>query len=168
MRGKWGKRLNHFGDRHGNGGNRLVLEKGEKIGGMDVGTGKGVESLGEKVACSLLGCLAVGTKEGWEIELEEDALIVKTLVVFGGHVEVALGMGKNGGDMVGLYLLEDTGEIDWGIEIGGLDEEKFRRFEITGGLGGCGSVIEEIVLVEALEEEVVEHVLGGEVEGNGT
>lgn len=135
---------------------------------MDVGTGKDVESLGEKVACAFLGCLAVGTKEGWEIELEKDALIVKTLVVFGGHVEVALGMGKNGGDMMGLNFLEDTGEIDWGIEVGGLDEEEFRRFEITGVLGGCGSVIEEVVLMETLEEEVVKHVLSGEVEGYGT
>lgn len=135
---------------------------------MDVGTGKDVESLGEKVACSLLGCLAVGTKEGWEIELEKDALIVKTLVVFGGHVEVALGMGKDGGDMVGLYLLEDTGEIDWGIEIGGLNQEVFRRFEISGVQRGCGFVIEEVVLVETLEEEVIEHVLSGEVEGDGT
>lgn len=90
---------------------------------MDVGTGKGVESLGEKVPGALLGGLAVGAKEGWEIELEEDALVVKTLVVFVGHVEVALGMGKDGGDMMGLYLLEDTGEIDWWIEIGGLNKE---------------------------------------------
>lgn len=93
---------------------------------------------------------------------------MKTLVVFGGHVEVALGMCKNGDDMVGLYLLEDTGEIDWGIEIGGLDEEVFRRFEMSGGQRGSGFVIEEVVLVETLEEEVIEHVLGGDVESDGT
>lgn len=146
--------------RHGNGGNRLVLEKGEEVDGMYVGTGKGIKSLGKKVSRALLGCLAVGSKEGWEIELEGDALIMKTLVVFVGHVEVALGMGKDGGDMMGLNFLEEFFEIHWGIEVGGLDEEKFRRFEITGGLGICDSVIEEVALVETLEEEVVEHVLG--------
>lgn len=88
---------------------------------MDVGAEEGDEIVGEEIVGSALGVFAVETEEGGEVELEEDALVVETVVVFVGHVEVALGMGKDGLDALGLDFVEDFFEVDGGREVGGFE-----------------------------------------------
>lgn len=137
------------------------------MGGVDIGSEEGDEALGEEIVGAFLGVLAVEAEEGGKVELEVDALVVETLVVFVGHVEVAFGMGKDGLNALGLDFVKEAVEVEGGREVGGF-EEKFRVPEI----GRCeisilGIMEEEVVGVETLEEEVVEHVLGGEVEGDG-
>ena len=126
--------------------------------GVEVGASEVVEPLLEEPVRLVLGLGAVAAGEGGEVDLEEDLHALELPIVVLVHVDVALGMGEYGKVAFGLDAPEDVLHPHWWGEVGGLHEEM-----VAGLTEG-----EEVIGLKALLEELVHHVLGGEVEFDGT
>jgi len=124
----------------------------EEMVGVDVHAETLVPTEVEELLGLEHGFLAVGAGEGGYVELEDDAELVEMAVVLHVHVLVALGVGEDGGVAALTDALEQLLHLVGGIEIAGLYEDE----AVVEG--------EEVVGLEALLEEVVHHVLGGEAE----
>lgn len=123
---------------------------------VGVGAEVGVEAFAEEVAKDVKGATAVGTGEGEEVELELGAHVVPALegVEAVGEVEVALGMGDNGG-----HTGHEEGEEGL-LHVAALEEVRHLNQHLAGlelkELGG-------VALLKAGDH----HVLGTQTEGEG-
>ena len=72
---------------------------------------------------ALLHLIAILALDTEEVALELDALGLQRLVVALLHVEIALGMSKNGGVALVLDALQETSEIHRGTEDAGFYQQ---------------------------------------------
>lgn len=121
--------------------------------GVDVGAKEIVETGGEEPFGIFLGLSTVHSRQRGKVELEENVHTLEALVVGTTHVDIALRVGQNGCVATVLDALQTLVEVHGWVEVRGLDQQVL---VIAQG--------KQVVGLQTLVKEIVNHVLGGQVE----
>lgn len=121
---------------------------------MNIRTGHVIHPLLQHLNSFRFYTLAISTAERKYIQLEFHAGRFQVKVVAVGHVDIPLGVCQDGMVAFGLDSLQHAAQVHRRVEIGGFHQQMVPLFAYR----------EQVVSLQPLLEEVVEHVFGREMQ----